>query len=113
MAEPNISAWRGSVCGDLTSCFDFTSSEHDDPRSSRHSGYAPPCEQRSTWKLPHPTTYGKAGAPESKSLARRLPGRSATSLLPTSGCEEKARLHFTLTNGGAATVPIALYLPSQ
>ena len=23
VAEPNISAWRRSVCGDLTSCFDF------------------------------------------------------------------------------------------
>ena len=25
MAEPNISDWRRSICGDLTSCFDFTS----------------------------------------------------------------------------------------
>jgi phospholipase C len=26
--EPNISAWRRSVCGDLTSAFDFTASVH-------------------------------------------------------------------------------------
>jgi len=25
VAEPNISAWRRSICGDLTSCFDFAS----------------------------------------------------------------------------------------
>ncbi|PNA42666.1 alkaline phosphatase family protein, partial [Pseudomonas sp. MPR-AND1A] len=24
VAEPNISAWRRAVCGDLTSCFDFS-----------------------------------------------------------------------------------------
>ncbi|NKJ44765.1 phospholipase C, phosphocholine-specific [Novosphingobium sp. SG720] len=27
VAEPNISAWRRAVCGDLTSCFDFASAD--------------------------------------------------------------------------------------
>ncbi|MFJ1704033.1 phosphocholine-specific phospholipase C [Kitasatospora sp. NPDC088346] len=29
--EPNISAWRRAVCGDLTSCFDFTAPDHSVP----------------------------------------------------------------------------------
>jgi phospholipase C len=31
VAEPNISAWRRAVCGDLTSCFGFASSDHAFP----------------------------------------------------------------------------------
>jgi len=30
--EPNISAWRRAVCGDLTSCFDFTDPDYSIPR---------------------------------------------------------------------------------
>ncbi|MEU7337434.1 MULTISPECIES: phosphocholine-specific phospholipase C [unclassified Streptomyces] len=30
--EPNISDWRRTVCGDLTSCFDFTAPDYDIPR---------------------------------------------------------------------------------
>jgi phospholipase C len=30
--EPNISAWRRAVCGDLTSCFDFASGDAARPR---------------------------------------------------------------------------------
>jgi phospholipase C len=30
--EPNISAWRRAVCGDLTSCFDFASPDASTPR---------------------------------------------------------------------------------
>ncbi|MCZ4095053.1 phospholipase C, phosphocholine-specific [Streptomyces sp. So13.3] len=29
--EPNISAWRRTVCGDLTSCFDFTTPDYSIP----------------------------------------------------------------------------------
>ncbi|MFC5886049.1 phospholipase domain-containing protein, partial [Kitasatospora aburaviensis] len=32
VAEPNISAWRRAVCGDLTSCFDFTVPDHSIPQ---------------------------------------------------------------------------------
>jgi phospholipase C len=32
VAEPNISAWRRAVCGDLTSCFDFASPDAAKPR---------------------------------------------------------------------------------
>jgi phospholipase C len=32
VVEPNISAWRRAVCGDLTSCFDFASPDASIPR---------------------------------------------------------------------------------
>ncbi|MFB7471637.1 phosphocholine-specific phospholipase C [Kitasatospora sp. NPDC056184] len=32
VAEPNISAWRRAVCGDLTSCFDFAAPDPSIPR---------------------------------------------------------------------------------
>ncbi|MET8701787.1 phospholipase domain-containing protein, partial [Kitasatospora sp. NPDC004723] len=32
VAEPNISAWRRAVCGDLTSCFDFTAPDYSIPQ---------------------------------------------------------------------------------
>ncbi|MET9400444.1 phosphocholine-specific phospholipase C [Kitasatospora sp. NPDC002965] len=32
VAEPNISAWRRAVCGDLTSCFDFAAPNHSIPQ---------------------------------------------------------------------------------
>ncbi|MET8697846.1 phospholipase domain-containing protein, partial [Kitasatospora sp. NPDC004723] len=32
VAEPNISAWRRAVCGDLTSCFDFAAPDHSIPQ---------------------------------------------------------------------------------
>ena len=43
--EPNISAWRRAVCGDLTSCFDFTATEKIDflpplPATAALSGQA-------------------------------------------------------------------------
>lgn len=43
VSEPNISAWRRSVCGDLTSCFDFTS-----PDSVRFMATLPPTRALST-----------------------------------------------------------------
>ena len=36
--EPNISAWRRSICGDLTQCFDFTSFNPQPPGAARHLG---------------------------------------------------------------------------
>lgn len=48
--EPNISAWRRAVCGDLTSCFDFTTPERVDfmsalPPTAALSGRAAELEE--------------------------------------------------------------------
>ena len=40
--EPNISAWRRSVCGDLTSAFDFERTDVSVPALPDTAGYEPP-----------------------------------------------------------------------
>ena len=52
--EPNITAWRRSICGDLTSAFDFSGAQQQQrlsfpvprPILSRHLQYAIPLEQK-------------------------------------------------------------------
>jgi phospholipase C len=44
--EPNISAWRRAVCGDLTSAFDFGRTETRVPALPDTSGYVPPDRDR-------------------------------------------------------------------
>lgn len=44
--EPNITAWRRAVCGDLTSAFDFSRSSDSVPRLPSTTGYAPPDRDR-------------------------------------------------------------------
>jgi phospholipase C len=39
--EPNISAWRRAVCGDLTSAFNFASPDSDPPAMPATAAYAP------------------------------------------------------------------------
>lgn len=54
IAEPNISAWRRAICGDLTSAFDFSNAESVDTTSftvphpivSRHQPYQVPAIQQ-------------------------------------------------------------------
>ncbi|HEY2624219.1 MAG TPA: phospholipase C, phosphocholine-specific [Dyella sp.] len=40
VAEPNISAWRRAVCGDLTSAFDFSGSQTRWPKLPATTGYS-------------------------------------------------------------------------
>ncbi|HEY3465171.1 MAG TPA: phospholipase C, phosphocholine-specific [Amycolatopsis sp.] len=44
--EPNISAWRRSVCGDLTSAFDFARTDTKVPALPETAGYFPPDRER-------------------------------------------------------------------
>ncbi|MFD2420726.1 phosphocholine-specific phospholipase C [Amycolatopsis pigmentata] len=44
--EPNISAWRRAVCGDLTSAFDFARTEGGFPSLPDTAGYVPPDRDR-------------------------------------------------------------------
>jgi phospholipase C len=74
--EPNITPWRRSVCGDLTSAFDFAS------HSARHvslpatSGYWDLLHQES--KLPAPTVPDR----QSGALATQEPGMRPARALP-------------------------------
>jgi phospholipase C len=47
VAEPNISAWRRTVCGDLTSAFDFSREGGDEPENlPSTAAYVPPDRTR-------------------------------------------------------------------
>ncbi|WAL68890.1 phospholipase C, phosphocholine-specific [Amycolatopsis cynarae] len=46
VAEPNISPWRRSVCGDLTSAFDFARTDSAVPVLPDTAGYLPPDRDR-------------------------------------------------------------------
>jgi phospholipase C len=84
--EPNISAWRRAICGDLTGCFDFgrrslRSPAFRTPRPSRprSTPSTQPCPRR------HHRPSETKPSP-SRSRAPRPPGPCHTSLSPTSPC---------------------------
>ena len=89
--EPNISAWRRAVCGDLTSCLDFA---HTDDRA--FVGALPPMRDLSerAAKIPHflPETPDRPVAPVQEPGLRR---RRATPY----------RLEAALTAGAAGAAP--------
>lgn len=72
---PNISAWRRSVCGDLTSAFDFRNPDARWPRLPDTGGYAAAVD-RQCGSLPAPTV------PHSQSMPRQEPGTRASRALP-------------------------------
>ncbi|MBU2137077.1 MAG: phospholipase C, phosphocholine-specific [Alphaproteobacteria bacterium] len=70
VAEPNISAWRRAVCGDLTSCFDFGAPDQIDfmaalPATAALSGRAAGLEE--VW----PTIPAELAAPVQETGVRR------------------------------------------
>ncbi len=90
--EPNISAWRRTVCGDLTSCFDFTAPNAALaalPETSGAADKAAALPKRTT-----PTTPAEIIAPVQASGVRRsrgLPYDLEVLELETGGA---LRLHF-------------------
>jgi phospholipase C len=52
--EPNISAWRRAVCGDLTAAFDFGRTATKVPALPDTSGYTPPDRNRHPDYVPKP-----------------------------------------------------------
>jgi phospholipase C len=62
--EPHISAWRRSVCGDLTSAFDFEQRQYSVPTLPSTAGYLPPDDQRHPSYVPVPPAVGSLPAQE-------------------------------------------------
>ncbi|KAF1004459.1 MAG: Non-hemolytic phospholipase C [Luteibacter sp.] len=67
--EPNISAWRRAICGDLTSAFDFTHPEGGVPHLPDTTSYVPD-RQHHTDFVPTP--------PTEQHLPKQEPGRRRT-----------------------------------
>lgn len=106
--EPNISAWRRSVCGDLTSAFDFAA-PHADTSSLAFPSTAD-FQQRVTQSL-----AGAANAiPPRQGPGRQMEGRRRHRALPYRFHAEgrvtpEGRLHITMVNAGKPGVTFTVH----
>jgi phospholipase C len=104
--EPNISAWRRSICGDLTQCFDFTSFNPRPPGLPDTSVLTAAAEDQATLPAqPLPTVSGEQPRQEAGTRKqRRIPYRLAA---------QKAAVGVRMTNAGTAAAPVGLYYTSD
>ena len=106
--ETNISAWRRSICGDLTSCFDFATKTTKIPMLPDTAALRRAADRtESTLPAPAPP------APGAQRLPVQDPGRLRTRALPyqplTNFTTVGPAPEITLTNQGSATCPMAIY----
>ncbi|MFM0210228.1 phospholipase C, phosphocholine-specific [Paraburkholderia sediminicola] len=105
---PNISAWRRSVCGDLTSAFNFRRADADWPSLPDTSGYVAAADQQ-CGSLPAPTV------PATQSMPKQEPGTRPSRALPyefhASGRVDPAGATFwmTIANSGAQGAAFSAY----
>ena len=101
--EPNISAWRRKVCGDLTSAFDFKSPNYDFP--ALPSVTAINCPGGNTPSVPALQVMPQ---PESGTMIERpLPYQPNANSF--TDCND-GTFHLVMTNSGSASVHYAIYL---
>ena len=98
--EPNISAWRRTACGDLTSAFDFR-------RSYRQPSVDKP------GAVPAPIARWKPTPPVDQAVPQQEPGRRPARALPyqpsVSGFVANGKLLLALSNDGAEAAHFAIY----
>ncbi|WP_439379154.1 phosphocholine-specific phospholipase C [Amycolatopsis lexingtonensis] len=106
--EPNISAWRRSVCGDLTSAFDFSRTDPRVPALPDTAGYEPPDRERHPDYVPAVPAKNVLPKQERGSRpARALPyDLAADARLSTGG------LAVTFTSHGRAGAAFYVVSPS-
>jgi phospholipase C len=97
--EPNISAWRRSVCGDLTSAFDFRQALGDRVALPDASGFLSAHPDTKSVHIP--------AAPADQSMPAQIPGIRPARLLPyqlsVDGAVDAGRSLLTLSFGNAGT----------
>jgi phospholipase C len=106
--EPNISAWRRAICGDLTSCFDFAAPRFIVPMLPDTTALRLQADQTES-KLPQPAPppVGQQIVPVQdggSALARALPYQAQADLMVSGG-----QLVAHLSNHGTATLQLSLY----
>jgi phospholipase C len=99
--EPNISAWRRTVCGDLTGVFDFTGAGKQP--TVDHPGPVPAAIDR--WHPTPPTTQIAPVQESGTRPARPLPYRPVVSVKPHGA----AGLALALKNSGSRSTHFTLY----
>ncbi|WP_226018133.1 phosphocholine-specific phospholipase C [Novosphingobium sp. FKTRR1] len=106
--EPNISDWRRSVCGDLTSAFDFAR-----PDGARTAKPLP-----DTGAFRERVAQSKAGAanaiPAKQEIARQLPGQRAHRPLPyrfavQGAVTDAGRLRIAMDNPGPTGIVLTVH----
>jgi len=110
--EPNISDWRRSICGDLTSCFDFSARGFSIPALPDTSALRMQADQTQT-KLPTPAPPlpGQQVVPVQEpgsALARPLPYQPLADLTINAG---QVTVH--MSNLGSAALQLAVYANGQ
>jgi phospholipase C len=117
VAEPNISAWRRSACGDLTSAFDFSGGGRA-PTVDRPGPVPAPV---SRWRPTPPATQSLPAQEAGRRSARALPYRpwvsarlSGTELALTLGDDGPGACHFAVYSyGGSSTTPTHVDVTSR
>ncbi|MGW8352515.1 phosphocholine-specific phospholipase C [Streptomyces wedmorensis] len=106
--EPNISPWRRTVCGDLTSAFDFTRANTQPAPLPPTAGYYPPDKNR------HPDFL--ATAPAVGTMPRQEPGGKPTRPLKyapyVDGAADTTAGTFRLTFAGGPSAGAQFYVTS-
>jgi phospholipase C len=105
--EPNISAWRRSICGDLTSCFDFTSSNTTIPALPDTAALQAAANATQS-TLPKPTTPASGQQVVPVQDAGSVPARPIP-YQANANVAVGSALTVSMFNAGTATVPLALY----
>ncbi|GAA0605391.1 phospholipase C, phosphocholine-specific [Kribbella sandramycini] len=98
--EPNISTWRRTACGDLTSAFDFDRS-YRQPKVDAPGPIPAPIAR---WKPTPPADQAVPQQETGRRPARPLPYRPAVS-----GCVADGKLKMALGNEGAEAAHFAIY----
>ena len=101
VAEPNISAWRRSVAGDLTGTFDFGRAGRP-PRLTKPGPVPPPI---SRWHPAVPPAQEAPAAEPGTRPARALPYQASVS----GALDASGKLALRLANDGRASAHFAIY----
>ncbi|MET7494887.1 phosphocholine-specific phospholipase C [Streptomyces sp900116325] len=106
--EPNISAWRRAVCGDLTSAFDFTRADAAPAALPSTAGYIPPNHGEPAAYRPVPPATGTLPKQEAGSKPTRPLGYSPYA----DGVRTLGTGKFTLTFSSGPTLGAHFHITS-
>lgn len=102
VAEPNITPWRRSICGDLTAAFDFSKSATSVPALPSTVGYQPPDKDRHPDYVPTPPVDQKV--PRQEHGTR--PARPLQYVVETDDVATPGNLQIAVRNQGRRGVAL-------
>jgi phospholipase C len=107
--EPNISAWRRAICGDLTGCFDFVRPSFSTPALPNAKAFQTLIDQLDdALPAPTPPPVGQQVVPSQEAgtaNARPLPYQALANLVVASG---DAAATVTTSNAGTAALQLSV-----